>query len=42
MHEALAYERFVDPISAERCLSMVLGARFTLGEGIFRLALLEG
>ena len=42
VHEALAYEHFVDPVSAERCFSMVLSARFTLGKGTCWLVLLKG
>ena len=42
MHEALAYERFVDLVSSKRCFSMVLGARLTLRVGACRLAFLEG
>ena len=32
----------VDPVSTERCFSMMLGARFSLGMGTCRLVLLEG
>ena len=42
MHEALAKERLVDPVSTKGCFSMRLGARLTLGMGTYRLVLLEG
>ena len=41
VHEALAKECFVDPVSAERCFSMVLGARLTLGKGTCWIVLLK-
>ena len=41
MHEALAKERFVDPVSAERCFSMVLGARLTWERVLAGLCFLE-
>jgi hypothetical protein len=41
VHEALAKQHFVDPVSAERCFYMVLGARLTLGRGTCRPALLK-